>query len=187
MSDTPAQMKRHELAERWRKGNDFVEGMIARLKATKQECANRYAEIDHPQVVPIHHFTEASTECIFLYAAGHFYSTIMVAQAVAEGISRFVAEREGIDFNRKNTIGPDIVDLLIERGIVSKEYKDAFDRLWETRNDVHHMNPEVAAIRIPDCAKGSMQDLVAIQGEIFSFNVSNGTIVPFTPKYWGTQ
>ena len=119
MSDTPEQMKRRGLAERWYKGNEFVEGMIARLKATKQECADRYAEIDHPQMVPIHHFTEASTECIFLYAMGYFFSTVMVAQAVAEGISRFVAEREDIDFDRKNTIGPRIVDLLIEREIVS--------------------------------------------------------------------
>jgi hypothetical protein len=187
MSDTPEQIKRHELAMRFYFGNEFVEGLLARLKATKQECANRYMEVHHPQVVPIHHFTKASNECIFLYAEGYFLSTVMVTQAVAEGISRFVAERNDIECGKK--IGPQIVKLLVERGkIISKKYENAFGRLWKRRNDVHHMKPEVLDISFPDLAKKSIKDLEVIEGEIFAGSWSkDGRIILTNPKYWDAR
>jgi hypothetical protein len=187
MPDTSEQINRHELVERLRMGNDFVKGLLDRLEVTKQECANRYLEVHHPQVVPIHHFTNASTECIFLYAEGYFSSTVMVTQALAEGISRFVAERNGIEFNRKLP-GPKIVDLLVKKKIVSQDYEEAFKQLWETRNDVHHMNPDVAKIDLPEYAKRSIQNFEVIEREIFAGSWSNdGRLIPTNPKYWDTR
>ena len=46
------------------------------------------------------------------------------------------------------------------------------------------MNPDVDDIHFPEFAKRNIQDLAAIEREIFSFKVSNGKIVPLTPKYW---
>ena len=65
MCDISGQRKRREQALRLYKANESVEGLIARLQATKQECAKRYLEINHLQVLPIHHFTKPSEECIF--------------------------------------------------------------------------------------------------------------------------
>lgn len=155
----------------------------ARFEATIDERVDRYREVFPLPMTPNYHFAPASAQCKLLYADGHFYSTVMVSQAVAEGITRFVAERNDVTFKPKAS-GPQILDLLVERGIVSKEYEEAFKLLWKTRNDVHHMNPEVAKIDLPGVAKRSLQNLDVIEREIFGFRMDDGKCIPSNPKYW---
>lgn len=213
MADTPEQIRRHEF-ERWRKGNEFVEGLIHRLQVTKEACANRYMEVHHPEAVEIRHFTAASTECIFLYAEGYFVSTVMVTQAVAEGIRRFVLEFNGIKLDEKMKV-PRIVTLLVKYGIISKKCANrikrradlkapavvrflvkkkiitkkcaqAFDRIWGSfRNDVHHMNPKVATIPFRELAKRNIQDLAIIEREIVALKFGkDGALIRPKPQYW---
>jgi uncharacterized protein YutE (UPF0331/DUF86 family) len=159
----------------------------ALFEATIQERVNRHLEVSPREITANHHFTKPLVECDLLYTDGYFYSTVMVAQSVAEGISRFVAECNGLGLDIKMS-GPKIVDHLVEEKLISKEYKEAFKRLWETRNDVHHMNPEVGDIRFPELAKRSIQDLTAIEREIFAGSWSNdGKFIPTNPKYWETR
>ena len=47
-------------------------------------------------IIGDHHFAKASSECIGLYRDGYLFSAVMVSQAVAEGIWRFVLERNQI-------------------------------------------------------------------------------------------
>ena len=53
-------------------------------------------EVPHQGIIANHHFAKASSECIGLYRDGHLLSAVMVSQAVAEGIWRFVLERNQI-------------------------------------------------------------------------------------------
>lgn len=157
------------------------------FEATIQERVNRHLEVSPREITANHHFTKPLVECDLLYRDGYFYSTVMVAQSVAEGISRFVAERNGLGLGKK-LIGPKIVDHLVDKKLISKEYEDAFNRLWETRNDLHHMNPEVGDICFLPLAKRSIQDLAAIEREIFAGSWSNdGRFNPTHPKYWDTR
>jgi hypothetical protein len=157
------------------------------LEATIEQRVDRYIEVSHQPITPNPHFAAASSECISLYTDGYFLSTVMVTQAVAEGIRKFVVERNAIkpDDGMK---GPQLADLLVQKGIISKDCADAFNRIWESfRDDVHHMNPRVATISFPDLAKRNIQDLAAIEREVFAFKVGkNGGLIPTNPKYWDT-
>src|SRR5882672_7769167 len=48
------------------------------------------------EIIPNHWFAPASSECRALYVDGHFYGCISLSQAVAEGLSRFLAEHHDV-------------------------------------------------------------------------------------------
>ena len=77
-------------------------GLIEHLRDmdehTRENRANRQLEVDSPWAIPIHHFSDASRECLNLYRDGHFTATVMVTQAVNEGILKLVAERKEIRY-----------------------------------------------------------------------------------------
>ena len=62
-------------------------------------------------VTPMHHFSKASSECKDLYRDGHLISAVMLSQSVAEGIWRFVLERNQIpsDGNLRQPCAPALV------------------------------------------------------------------------------
>lgn len=109
----------------------------------------------------------------------------MVSQSVAEGIFRFVLERNRVSADRER---PEMVKLLVERAIISESCGDAFARVWQSfRNDVHHMNPKVAQVPFKDLAQRNIRDLATIENEIFEWRTSNGKRVPVSAKYWDPQ
>ena len=65
---------------------------------TREARVERLLEIDKQGIIENQHFARASAECIDLYRDGHFIATVMVTQAVNEGIIKFVAERNQIDY-----------------------------------------------------------------------------------------
>ncbi len=149
---------------------------------TIEERVNRYLEVAHQRIIANHHFAAASTECLNLYRDGYFLSTLMMTQAVAEGVFRFVVERNALTQKGER---PEMAACLVERNILTQGCADAFVRIWKSfRNDVHHMNPNVAKVPFPDLAKRSIADLATIEREIFAFRVNNGKPVPIQPKYW---
>jgi hypothetical protein len=155
------------------------------LEATLEERVNRYMEVSHQNIIPNHHFAAASTQCIELYRDGYFLSAVMVTQAVAEGIRKFVAERNMIKCDDSKD-GPKIIALLVESKIISSECANAFNRIWGSfRNDVHHMRPKVAKIPFKELAKRNIQYLAAIEREIFAFDFRTNT--PRNPKYWDAR
>jgi hypothetical protein len=155
------------------------------FEATIEQRVDRYIEVNHQLITPNLHFAAASAECIRLYTDGYFLSTVMATQAIAEGIRKFVVERNKIKCDN-NSDGPKTVALLVEKKIITNECANAFNRIWKSfRNDVHHMNPKVAAIPFPDLAKRNIQDLAAIEREIFAFDFRTNT--PRNPKYWDAR
>jgi hypothetical protein len=110
----------------------------------------------------------------------------MVSQAVAEGIFRFVLERNG----RVGETGdrPTVSERLVVDGLISQACSDAFVRIWRSfRNDVHHMNPKAATISFPELAKRNIDDLTTIEREVFAYRVNDGRLSPVQPRYWDVQ
>jgi hypothetical protein len=138
---------------------------------TLDERVDRYIEINHQGIIGKHYFAAASSECIMLYRDGHFISAVMVSQAVNEGILKFVAERNLESREEHNTM----VDNFKVKGIISKECAVASTRIWRSfRNDVHHMNPNIAEVPFVELAKQNLQDLALIEKEIFGVEFDNG-------------
>ena len=152
--------------------------------------------VPHHGIIPDHHFAKASSECIGLYRDGYLLSAVMVSQAVTEGIWRFVLERNQIQPKKLKVGGgkkesrPAIAAVLVERKIISTECAEAFKRIWGSfRNDVHHMNPKVSTVNFPKVAKQNMDDLAAIERDLFAvtFGADAGKLVLVQPRYWDLQ
>ena len=154
------------------------------LEQSIDQRVDRYLEINHQWIIGNHYFAAASAECIELYRDGYFISTVMVSQAVNEGIFRFVAERNSIDRESHEQF----IKELMNGNIISEDCAKASKRIWGSfRNDVHHMNPKVATIPFETLAKRNLQDLSVIEKEIFGVDVNNGKLIPHQPKYWDIQ
>jgi uncharacterized protein YutE (UPF0331/DUF86 family) len=140
-------------------------------------------EINHQNVIAYHHFARASSECLEVYKHGYFISTVMVSQAVTEGILRFILERNGLPTNRKDS---EDIKNLVEKNIISQQCGEAFIRIRRSfRNDVHHMNSNVDEVPFKELAKRNMNDLTTIEHEIFAYSLSgDGELVPKQSKYW---
>lgn len=150
-----------------------------------EQRVDRYIEIQHQGIVPNHHFASASSECLNLYRDGYFLSTVMVSQSVAEGIFRFVLDRNGLTADQEL---PNMAKLLVERRIITEGYAEAFDRIWRSfRNNVHHMNPKVVQVPFKELAQRNVRDLAKIEHEIFEWRTSDGKLVPIRAKYWDLQ
>lgn len=161
------------------------EDIQASVEQTLDKRIDRYLEIDHQGIIGNHHFAAASSECINLYRDGYYISTVMVSQAVNEGIIKFVAERNGIKENKEHD---KLMGEFVQKEIISSGCAESSKRIWGSfRNDVHHMNPKVASIPFQQLAKRNLQDLAIIEKEIFGTDFSNGKLVPHNPKYWDVQ
>ena len=107
---------------------------------TREERVERNLEVDRQRIIGSYHFAEASTECIYLYTDGYFIATVMTTQAVNEGIIKFVAERNNIQY--ENMTFSDLLTILEAQGIISQDCFKASEEIRRSyRNDVHHMNP----------------------------------------------
>ena len=149
---------------------------------TLDQRVERYLEVQHQGIIGNHHFARASSECLEVYRDGYFISAVMVSQSVAEGIFRFILDRNGISSEGDR---PSMAAVLKNKGVISEQCAEAFVRIWNSfRNDVHHMNPKIASIPFSDLAKRNLEDLAIIEREIFAVSFHNGKLVPVHPKYW---
>ena len=150
---------------------------------TREDRADRYLEVNQQGFIPNHYFAPASAECLFLYRDGYFIATVMTTQAVNEGILKFVADRNSIDY--ENIRREDLLATLLSEGIFSKDCFEAFKQILNSfRNDVHHMNPPVATIDFQDLAKKNIHNLAIIEREIWGAYHSDEGLVPLQRKYW---
>jgi len=174
-----------EMDETFRR-DEMRRAFVSEFEQTLEGRLDRYLEIQHAGIVAHHHFSPASSECIDLYRDGYFLSAVMVSQAVAEGIWRFVLERNG---QPSSDDRPAIAPTLVAAGTITRECADAFIRIWKSfRNDVHHMNPKVATIPFKTLAQRNLQDLGVIERELFAWTVTEpGKMTPTQPKYWDTN
>ncbi len=155
-----------------------------------QEKIDRYLEIEHQGIIGGHYFAQASSECIYLYRDGYFIGTVMMSHAINEGIIKFIAERNGI--KRQKTDGKEktikeLIDELQGAGHISPNCANASKGIWKSyRNDIHHMNSNIAKIPFQKLAQRNIKHLSTIEKEIFGYH-TNGAMVFHQPKYWDTN
>ena len=151
---------------------------------TREDRVNRQLEVDSPLAIPIHHFSDASRECLNLYRDGHFIATVMVTQAVNEGIIKFVAGRNNI-INYENMNHSKRLKTLKDKSIISQGCHEASEQIRGSfRNDVHHMNPKVAGIDFQELAKKNIHSLAVVEREVFDVDVRDGKLILKHPAYW---
>ena len=146
----------------------------------------RYLQVKPPLAVPYTHFSVASSECSLLFRDGHFYGCISLTQSVAEALVKFLCQRNSW---RPAENFEENVEKLFVRKFISDKLKKSFLRIWERRDDYHHLNRNVETDRqvLEKLAREKASLLVEVQSEIFRFTVAEGKIIPEQPKYWKTR
>jgi len=135
-------------------------------------------------VIPNHFFSAASSECRDVFIDGHYYGCISLAQAVAEGLSNYLGRLHQV--GAKND-PRQRVQRLCTKGAISEEALRAFLRVWgNDRNTFHHLNQDVPTdhTELERRAEECVQSLLAIESELFAFEINDGRLVPKNSMYW---
>jgi hypothetical protein len=161
--------------------------ICSELERTIEARIDRYLSVNHQWLIADHHFAHASHECLLLYRDGYFTSCIMVAQALSDGILKFVAERNNVQVKKEKKQA--LAKRMQQDGIFSQAFVDAVGRIrGGFRNDFHHMNPPIATVDLEALAKRNITDLAALEREIFEYSIgTGGALVLKNPKYWDLQ
>jgi hypothetical protein len=135
-------------------------------------------------IIPHHYFSAASSECREMFIGGHFYGCISLAQAVAEGLSRFIARVHsmslGKDFLKR-------VAKLEKRGLISTQGHAAFKQIWgNDRNTFHHLNEnvEIDYQTLEARAEECVNALYELESEIFWYDLADEGVLPKHSEYW---
>lgn len=147
--------------------------------------AERAARTQVHGIIPDHFFSAASSECRDAFIDGHYYASISLAQAVAEGLCRYLGDFHKVGA-RKDP--PQRVRRLRSQGFISQQVLDAFLRIWgNDRNTFHHVNADIQTdyLEIERRAEECVRALMEIESDVFAYEISeDGKIVPTTPGYW---
>jgi len=154
--------------------------------ATINDRISRYLELDFIKVTPNTHFAPITIECMLLYRDGYFFACIALCQAVAEALVRFICERNGRGSNRFVRFETNIRKLRELTDKILPDWIEMLERVWEGRNDYHHINPEVPTEKnkLREIAKGKIVALLDVESKVFAFEVVNGAIKRTHSEYW---
>ena len=146
---------------------------------------DRASRVRQQAVIPTHWFSAAGSECANMYVAGSFYGAISVSQAYVEAVAKFPAEKHGLLQSKAEPIWKALCD----RELVSVGCRDAALRVLSERNDFHHLNKVVPQqysaleARAEDC----INQLHAIDSDVFAYSITNGEVGVKNPDYWPMQ
>jgi hypothetical protein len=159
---------------------DSIKQEFAQTLASRVE---RYLKVKQPVMVPYTEFAPASAECALLFRDGHYYGCISLSQALAEAIARFLCHRNR--WKPKKNFEENVGRLQVGR-FISEEIKDKFLKIWENRDDYHHLNPNIELDRekLETLAYEKVVLLKEIESEVFRVSVADGSIDPKNTKYW---
>jgi len=156
------------------------------IEQTLSLRAQRYLKVKPHEIVPYTQFAPVSAECTLLFRDGYYYGCITLAQSVAEAIVRFLCQKNswkpGKGFENN-------INKLLNRDFISEKLKNIFLKIWENRDDYHHLNPkiEVERLKLEEISYEKVLLLNEIESEIFKFTLKNGKLIPENKKYWGLQ
>ena len=159
------------------------ESLRMEFESTLSDRVSRYIQVKPHGISPNQHFASISGECAELYRDGHFYGCIALTQAVAEALVRFLCEQNSwkpgkqFEENVKN---------LCTRTKHPPQLADQLLKIWQRRDDYHHLNPSIEKDRsqLQILAEQKARLLASVEGEVFGFTVKQGTLIPNYPKYW---
>ena len=169
-------IKRHQLQDNLEQ--DFLASINDRI--------SRYLELDFIQVVPNTHFAPITIECILLYRDGYFFACIALCQAVAEALLRFMCERNERGSEGFVKFETNIRKLRELKDKIPLDWIETLERVWENRNDYHHLNPDVPTQKekLREIAKDKIVALLDIESKVFAFEWVDGAIKRTHPEYW---
>ena len=153
------------------------------FEGTLADRVARYLEVKPHQTVPYTHFSTISAECSFLFRDGHYYGCIALTQAVAEALVRFLCTKNSfkpVKRFEKN------VEKLSTRTFISDKVKVSLLKIWERRDDYHHLNTSIENDRQTqeEMAREKTRLLVDIEREVFRFTWVDGKLNPENQRYW---
>ena len=153
---------------------------------TKNDRISRYLELDFIKVTPNTHFAPITIECMLLYRDGYFFACIALCQAVAEALARFICERNGSGSNRFVKFETNIRKLKQLTDNIPLDWIEMLERIWEGRNDYHHINPEVPTQKdkLREIANEKIVALLDVESKVFAFEWVDGAIKRTHPEYW---
>lgn len=159
------------------------DGIKQELEQTLSSRVERYLKVKPHGIVPLTEFAPVSAECTLLFRDGHFYGSIALSQAVAEAIVKFLCQKNG--WQPKKSFEENVAKLET-RQFISGDIKDKLLRIWEKRDDYHHLNPTIETDRqkLEALAYEKVLLLKEIESEVFKFSVVDGKLVPENSKYW---
>jgi hypothetical protein len=171
--------------ELWQRvfAEDAIKQEFVQTLSTRVE---RYLKVKPHGMVPFTEFAPVSAECTLLFRDGHFFGCIALSQAVAEGVARFLCQRNG--WKPKTNFEENVATLHI-RKLISGDMKDRFLRIWEKRDDYHHLNSTIETDRnkLEALAYEKVLLLKEIEAEVFKFSIVDGKLLPENRKYWDVQ
>lgn len=153
------------------------------FEQTLSDRVTRYLQVKSHEIVPYTHFSAASAECSSLFRDGHFYGCIALSQAVAEALVRFLCQSDSWKPSKEFEKN---VDKLFERNFMSAKLRRSLLKIWERRDDYHHLKPNIKTDRqtLTELANEKAGLLAEIESEVFCYTVADGKIIPKYPKYW---
>lgn len=153
---------------------------------TLRQRALRYLQAKPHGIVPSTSFAPASAEVTLLFRDGHYYGCISLAQAVAEALVRFMCKRNSFRPGKSFELN---IKKLFCREFITQDLRDLPLRIWEKRNDYHHLNGDIVKERekLEALALEKARLLAKVEGKVFAFTVKQGKLVFQNPKYWDTN
>jgi hypothetical protein len=172
-----------EVLQQQAERNRLIDELVAECQALAGERVDRYLRAQHHGVVADTPFASASAECIDLFRDGLFYGAISLSQAVGEALVRHMC--------RANKWKPaenfeENVTTLKRRGFIDDRVEAELLRLWEQRDDYHHLNPTVARERatLEQLALTKIRALATVEAFVFAWAPAEGAITLLRPQYW---
>ncbi len=161
-------------------------GLKQEFEQTLSSRVERYLKVKPHGIVPLTEFAPVSAECSLLFRDGHFYGSIALSQSVVEAIAKFLCQKNG--WKPTNNFEENVAKLQT-RQFISNGMKDNLLRIWEKRDDYHHLNPTIETDRekLEALAYEKVSLLKEIESEVFKFSIVNGKLLPENIKYWTLQ
>lgn len=160
------------------------ESIKQEIEQTLSLRAQRYLKVKPHGIVPNTQFAPVSAECSLLFRDGHYYGCITLTQSVAEAIIRFLCHKNSWkpekDFEKN-------INKLLNRNFISEKLKNKFLKIWENRDDYHHLNKNIEVQRtiLEEISYEKVLLLKEIESEIFKFSLNkDGGLIPENKKYW---
>lgn len=159
----------------------------SQFQAELPSRVERYGKSRVHGIIPNGYFAAASSECRDLYVGGQFYGCITLAQSVAEGLAKFIAEKNGMPQVEEHAAQVNIIRKRGNPPPISELTSRAFKAIrGEDRNDFHHLDSDIEQdyIKLDARALACLEGLYRIESEVFAFQVIDGRIDPIHHRYW---
>ncbi|MDF1774458.1 MAG: hypothetical protein P1V13_00415 [Rhizobiaceae bacterium] len=163
--------------------DEFNEGVRKRMIRQAPQVAARAKLVKFQNFIPSHWFSSAASECMQMFIHGHFYGCISVAQAYVEALGKYLSGVHEIRTSSKPTI---VWERLSKAEIVSADVASGAKSLFLDRNDFHHLNKNIEQDvgKLEQRALYCLNVINEIEGEVFSFSLSEGRVSVNNPQYW---